>query len=113
LVVAPDREELHWRIGARLDAMMAHGGLDEVAQLAASHFNPALPIMNALGVRPLIQHLRGQTSLEEATAQTKAETRQYAKRQLTWAQRHMIAWKWIFTKETESLLRSSMAFIDT
>lgn len=113
LVVAPDREELHWRIGARLDAMMAHGGLDEVAQLAASHFNPSLPIMNALGVRPLMQHLRGQTSLGEAINQIKAETRQYAKRQLTWAQRHMIAWKWLHKKEIESLVRSSMAFIDS
>lgn len=113
LVVTPDREELHWRIEARLDAMMAHGGLDEVGQLAASHLNPALPIMNALGVRPLMQHLRGQISREEAIAQTRAETRQYARRQLTWAQRHMITWKWLLTKEIESLVRSSVAFIDS
>ena len=32
--------------------------------------------------------------LEQAIAQATAETRRYAKRQLTWLKRNMIAWKW-------------------
>ncbi len=98
MVVAPKREELHRRIDARFEAMMAHGGLEELAQLAASQLDPSLPIMNVLGVRPLMQHLRGEITCEEAVAKAQAETRQYAKRQLTWARRNMITWKWYSEK---------------
>ncbi len=93
--------------------MMAHGGLEELAQLAASHLHPSLPIMNALGVRPLMQHLRGEITREEAIAQAQAETRQYATRQLTWARRNMITWKWLFEKEMEALAACIISFIDT
>ncbi|MGI9403929.1 MAG: tRNA (adenosine(37)-N6)-dimethylallyltransferase MiaA [Hyphomicrobium sp.] len=113
LVVAPEREELHRRIDARFDAMMAQGALEEVAQLAASHLDPSVPIMNALGVQPLMQHVRGQIARREAVAQAQAETRQYTKRQLTWARGNMIAWKWPIEKETERLVASVIAFIDS
>jgi len=113
LVVAPEREELHRRIEARFDTMMAHGGLEEVTQLAASRLDPSLPIMNALGVRPLMQHLGGEIDRTEAMAQAKAETRQYAKRQLTWARGNMITWKWISEKEMKSLVATAIAFIDS
>ncbi len=46
---------------ARFEAMVPEGALDEVARLAAVGLDPALPIMNALGVRPLLRHLRGET----------------------------------------------------
>ena len=113
LVVAPQREELHRRIDARFEAMMTHGGLEEVAQLAASRLDPSLPIMSALGVRPLMQHLRAEITREEAVAQAQAETLQYAKRQLTWARRNMISWKWITEKEMKSLSAFIVSFINT
>ncbi len=56
--------------------------------------NPELPAMRALGVAPLVGHLRWRLpGLGEAVAAGKAETRQYIKRQLTWLNRYMIAWK--------------------
>jgi len=113
LVVAPEREEVHRRIDARFEAMMACGALEEVAQLSASGLDPSLPIMNALGVRPLMQHLRGEIAHEDAFAQARAETRQYAKRQLTWARRNMIAWKWLSKKEMESSVAITISFIDS
>lgn len=113
LVVSPEREELHRRIDARFEAMMACGGLEEVVQLSEFGLDPSLPIMSALGVRPLMQHLRGEIAQEEAFAQAQAETRQYAKRQLTWARRNMITWKWLSTKEMENLAATEVAFIDS
>ena len=62
-----------------------------------------LPIMRALGVAPLAAHLAGKLGLEEAVARAKAETRQYAKRQLTWLRRNMIAWKTINTQDMERI----------
>ena len=47
--------------------MLKAGALDEVAALAALELDPALPIMSALGVRPLLRHLAGDIDLAEAT----------------------------------------------
>jgi len=69
--------------------------------------------MNALGVRPLMQHLGGEIAHEEAFAQAQAETRQYAKRQLTWARRNMITWTWLSKKEMESSVEKIITFIDS
>ena len=73
--------------------MMEEGGLEEVLQLKALDLDPSLPVMTALGVRPLLRHLAGELSLDEAIAAGQLETRQYAKRQVTWARGNMIAWK--------------------
>ena len=84
LNVDPERDALRAACDSRFDAMMACGGLDEVAALAARGLDPDLPAMRALGVPPLIEHLAGRMSLEEAVERAKAATRQYAKRQATW-----------------------------
>jgi tRNA dimethylallyltransferase len=97
LVVEADRDALYRRCDARFEAMMEAGALDEVSALAALGLPAGLPAMRALGVRPLMQHLAGQVSLEEAVAAAKRETRQYVKRQLVWLKRNMNAWAAIKT----------------
>lgn len=72
------------RINARFDAMMAEGALDEVRALAARGLDPALPAMRAHGVPGLIAFLEGRRPLVDAVAKGKADTRNYAKRQVTW-----------------------------
>ena len=93
LVVLPERDTLYRRCDARFDAMMRAGALDEVRRLAALGLAGDLPIMGALGVSPLAAHLAGRQSLEDAATQAKAQTRQYAKRQLTWLRKHMMSWR--------------------
>ena len=78
--------------------MMAAGALDEVRALLALGLSAELPVMRALGVAPLAAHLTDAMPLDAAVAAAKAETRQYAKRQLTWLRRNMIAWKSIDTQ---------------
>jgi tRNA dimethylallyltransferase len=97
LVVSPPRDVLHARANQRFDAMMNGGALDEVRALAALGLSSELPVMRALGVRPLIDLLDGRLSEPEAVEQAKAETRQYQKRQLTWLRRQMSAWKLVET----------------
>jgi tRNA dimethylallyltransferase len=91
-VVSPLRDVLHARANQRFDLMMATGALEEVAQLAALKLSSELPIMRALGVRPLLELLAGTIDRETAIEQAKAETRQYQKRQTTWLRRQMNAW---------------------
>jgi tRNA dimethylallyltransferase len=92
LVLDLDRAALYARIDARFDAMLRAGALDEAARLQALGLDPALPAMKAVGVAPLLAHLDGAVSLDEAAARAKTETRRYAKRQLTWFRRQMPDW---------------------
>lgn len=87
------RETLHRRCDARFDHMMARGALGEVRGLLALGLRPEMPAMRAIGVRPLAAHLEGGLALDEAIARAKAETRQYVKRQVTWARQHMADWQ--------------------
>jgi tRNA dimethylallyltransferase len=91
-VVHIDRGELYARCDRRLDAMLRAGALEEVAGLLRLDLDPALPVMRALGVQALAEFLTGRRNLDEAVAAAKAQTRQYAKRQLTWLKRNMITW---------------------
>ena len=68
--------------------------------------------MNALGVRPLLRHVRGELERKEAIREAQTETRRYAKRQLTWARGNMIAWRWLSTKEIESFSADFICFSD-
>jgi tRNA dimethylallyltransferase len=95
VVLAPDTVVLHERISARAEAMVGNGALREVAALAALGLHPELPVMKAIGVRELAAHLRGDTSLDEAIAAVKTETRRYAKRQMTWFRGQMRDWRWV------------------
>ena len=91
-VVSPDRAELHRRIDRRFDAMLEAGAMDEARALGG--LDPALPAAKILGLRELQAVLAGTTGLEEARAAAQAQTRQYAKRQLTWFRNRMGGWAW-------------------
>jgi len=95
LVVAPEREPLYAAIDARFDRMLAQGAIEEVRSLLELNLDPGLPGMRAHGVRELAAYLQGRTSLEEAAAKAKMESRRYAKRQMTWARRYMADWEWV------------------
>lgn len=78
------RDELYRRCDARFLTMLEQGALEEVKQLLSLHLSPELPAMKSVGVPELAAHLRGEITLEQATAKAQQATRNYAKRQLTW-----------------------------
>jgi tRNA dimethylallyltransferase len=88
----PPRPQLHAAAQLRLDAMLAGGALNEVAALVARRLAPDRPVMKALGVAPLAAHLAGQCSLMQARESTLFATRQYQKRQTTWARGRQGSW---------------------
>ncbi|GAB4236355.1 MAG: tRNA (adenosine(37)-N6)-dimethylallyltransferase MiaA [Methyloligellaceae bacterium] len=110
--IARERAALYQRIDRRFDAMIAAGALEEVRALAARSLSPQLPVMRAVGVQSLLAHLRGASSLEEAVERAKTDSRRYAKRQLTWANRNMIAWKRVILKDSERELCDIFSNID-
>lgn len=93
LVVQADRAALYARIEQRFDAMVDGGALDEVAALLALDLDPDLPVMKAIGVKAFAEFLGGRLALEEAISRAKTESRQYAKRQMTWFRNQMADWE--------------------
>lgn len=75
------KEELHARIHQRVDQMMEDGLLEEVKSLVPYRAHNAL---QTVGYREMFDRLDGKSSLEEAVENIKTNTRQYAKRQMTW-----------------------------
>jgi tRNA dimethylallyltransferase len=81
--LAPPRDELHRRIEARVDAMLAAGLIDEVRGLA-DRYPLDLRAFDAIGYREAREVLRGTLDPTAAPAHIKAATRRYARRQLGW-----------------------------
>jgi tRNA dimethylallyltransferase len=87
------RDELYRRIDARVDRFFAAGLVDEVRRLIASGCPPSANAFRALGYREVLSHLRGESTLEEARALTRRNTRRYARRQWTWFRKEPgVAW---------------------
>ncbi len=91
-VIMPDRALLYERCNARFDAMLEQGALDEAARLMDRHLDPMLPVMKAVGLTPLLAHLRGEISLDQARTRAQQDTRNYAKRQMTWFRNQTPDW---------------------
>ncbi len=104
IFLAPDRGELHARIDRRFAMMLAEGALEEVAALASRRLDPMLPAMKALGVPPLLRHLRGEIALDDARTLGSTETRQYAKRQFTWFRHQLPEFEWVAPVDAQNLL---------
>jgi tRNA dimethylallyltransferase len=107
--LAPQRAELHRRIDARFDVMLAAGALEEVRAFAARRLDPMLPAMKAHGVPWLIRHLRGEITLAEAAEGGKRDTRRYTKRQLTWFRHQMPGWTWVKPEEAYALVEAELS----
>ncbi|HSM04877.1 MAG TPA: tRNA (adenosine(37)-N6)-dimethylallyltransferase MiaA [Longimicrobiales bacterium] len=78
------REELDRRIDDRVGRMVERGFLDEVRALLAAGVRSDDPGMTGTGYREVAAHLRGELDLDEALERMRLQTRQYARRQLTW-----------------------------
>ena len=98
------RELLYERINHRLDEQLEKGLLNEVKTLLMRGYNEKLPSMSSLGYLELIAYLKGECSLEEAAENIKKNTRNYAKRQLTWFRRYKDMY-WINGPELEKYLQ--------
>jgi tRNA dimethylallyltransferase len=75
------KEELHRNIHARVDKMMQAGLPDEVKSLLSCK---DLNALQTVGYAELFDYLDGKISLEKAIEKIMTNTRQYAKRQITW-----------------------------
>ncbi|MCB1784331.1 MAG: tRNA (adenosine(37)-N6)-dimethylallyltransferase MiaA [Alphaproteobacteria bacterium] len=92
-IIIPERPVLHDRCNKRFDWMLENGALEEVEHFAtrikSGEVKNTIPLTKALGYRELLAYIKGDLNREDATAQAKAKTRQYAKQQVTWFRNQM------------------------
>ena len=80
-----DRNELISRINLRVEKMVSEGLLEEAkAMYPKRHLNS----LNTVGYKELFEHFDGKATLNEAIEHIKINTRQYAKRQMTWLRKN-------------------------
>jgi tRNA dimethylallyltransferase len=91
LVLRPQVDWLNARIERRFDAMLAAGALLE-AQAMRPDWNPAHLSAKTIGAAQLVSYLNGEMTLQQARDSAVIASRQYAKRQRTWARARMQGW---------------------
>jgi tRNA dimethylallyltransferase len=104
-VIDMPRPLLRRRIAERFEAMVEDGGLAEAAALAG--LDPALPAARLLGLRPLQALAAGEMSRAAALERAITDTRQFAKRQMTWFRGRMSDYNWVDGVESNIIAKMS------
>lgn len=108
VVIDLPRPTLNMRIDRRFDAMVDAGALDEVRALRARALDPDSPVLRALGVPQLTAALDGRVTLAEAMSAAKTLSRQYAKRQLTFARHQLPDLTWAPPERASDVVKSAL-----
>jgi len=87
------REDLIKRISLRSLKMMQEGAINEVKNFIKSKIKKDLSVNKVIGIDELTQYLDKKINLDQAQELISIKTRQYAKRQATWARSRMTSWK--------------------
>ena len=86
------REDLIKRISSRSKKMIEKGAIKEVKKFINSKIKNDLSVNKVIGIDELTQYLDKKINLDQAQELISIKTRQYAKRQATWARSRMISW---------------------
>ena len=82
-----DRKKLYEKIEERVDQMLKSGLIAEVQGLIKEGYDKKLTSMQAIGYKEVAEHLHGKYTLDELINILKQNTRNFAKRQMTWFRR--------------------------
>jgi tRNA dimethylallyltransferase len=97
------REKLLKNISNRIEQMFKNGCINEVKFFLGLNIEPTLSANKIIGVREITDYLSGVVKLQEAKEIINIKTRQYAKRQVTWARGHMSDWDKQYSNSFSSL----------
>lgn len=100
-VINHSREKLYERINERVDKMIASRLLEEVKSVIQYR---ELASLNTVGYKELFNYIDGNWELDYAIEKIKQNTRNYAKRQITWFKKHPEA-IWIDYSDTATMAR--------
>ena len=86
------REELIQRIGKRTEQMIKIGAINEVKRFVKLKVRKDKSVNKAIGIHEIKEYLEKRNDMSEVIEKISIKTRQYAKRQSTWARGNMKSW---------------------
>ena len=102
------KELLHKKIEKRVEKMFKEGAVDEVKKFCKMKVNKELSSNKIIGIKEIKDYLRGKITLIKAKELIMQKTRQYAKRQFTWARGHMKSWETFYSPNINDLFKKTI-----
>ena len=99
------RDSLVNRINMRVDNMFANGAIEEVIRFNKLKVKKENSSNKVIGIKEISSLLNKQSTLEQTKELIAIKTRQYAKRQVTWARGQMQSWQKINPKNLSLTLK--------
>ena len=105
------REILLKKISLRTEEMFKKKCINEVKKFNNLKVNKSFSANKLIGVQEINDYLKGLITLEQCKDLINIKTRQYAKRQNTWARGHMKNWNKLYSKNFSILLKKSLKVV--
>ena len=111
IFVNTPREVLLKKISKRIDLMFQNKCINEVKRFNNLKIHKSLSANKLIGVQEINSFLKGSISIDQCKDLINIKTRQYAKRQNTWARGHMKNWDKLYSKNLSILLKKSLKVV--
>ena len=99
------REELIQRIGKRAEKMIKSGAINEVKKFLKLKVRKDKSVNKAIGVQDIKEYLEKRKDMSDVIEKISIKTRQYAKRQSTWARGNMMSWLKLSPQDLKKFLK--------
>ena len=99
------RQELIQRINKRSEHMVKTGAINEVKRFLKLKIKKDKSVNKAIGINELREYLEKRIKLTDVIEKISIKTRQYAKRQSTWARGNMINWLKLRPQDLNNFLK--------
>ena len=99
------REELILRINSRTEEMIKMGAISEVQRFIKLNVKKDKSVNKAIGINEIRKYLHDKKNLSDVIEKISIKTRQYAKRQRTWASGNMQNWIKLTPKDLTKVLK--------
>jgi tRNA dimethylallyltransferase len=106
LHIETKREKLIERINLRTSSMINSGAINEVKKFIKLKIRKDQSANKVIGITELTQYLNSEITFEEAKELILIKTRQYAKRQATWARNRMMSWIKIDSSKVDGYIKT-------
>ena len=99
------RIDLVERIKKRVDRMFDDGAIEEFKKYKKIKVKPENSSNKVIGIQEIDKYLKGEVDLRQTKEIIYIKTRQYAKRQTTWARGQMTSWQKVLPQDLKKYLK--------
>ena len=99
------REELLRRISKRAEQMIKIGAINEVKRFLKLKVRKDKSVNKAIGIHEIKEYLEKRKDIDDVIEKISIKTRQYAKRQSTWARGNMVDWLKLAPQDLNKFLK--------